>query len=69
MFCQKSFLILYPSLENSTTGIAIMDVDFKRPENLDRYLMMIDRGIYKTDKQHIQSAVKKMSKNVVLHFA
>ena len=36
-----------------------MDVDFKRPENLDRYLMMIDRGIYKTDKQHIQSAVKK----------
>ena len=36
-----------------------IDVDFKRPENLDRYLMMIDRGIYKTDKQHIQSAVKK----------
>ena len=39
-----------------------MDVDFKRPENLDRYLMMIDRGIYKTDKQHIQSVVKKWAK-------
>ena len=39
-----------------------MDVDFKRPENLGRYLMMIDRGIYKTDKQHIQSAIKKWAK-------